>query len=630
MILLLYLSSIFLSGLASAAGDSPEDSREFNGNVYRVRPTGSYDNQKKINEAIEKVSKNNGTVYLEKGVYYVNGPVIIKSNVMLTGDSDAIIRVAPYPHSSKWFTGQTGIICNPEEVIHNVVIWGFQIDGNIKNLPASYANSRSDTRHDCEKLILFGGWSSNFGSNIKIHDMRLYNSFSDGIYIRFSEGVACYNNFISNCQHEGIFFTCVINGLIYGNQIAGITSDCGRLDNCQNCKIYDNIFFAYKGDSFGAYKGGHNGLQIGNAGVSKGYDGRNKPFKTKNIEVYNNVFSDPGLKAVWYHGGENVYIHDNKFINAEELKTMGIPVGDISFENQPSVDMSEEVFGGLLEILNIDFVDNARYNQTEDSIKIQIEERDNGRLRGGIIIAGFADVVYKNGMPYIPDNKSILVKSIAIPSPVFTFSASSIEKNIEKRIENGTAYAEMVVTMKYAASGRDSKGGKTTKLKTTQEVFKAEPVQALPILPRPDNITFRIDQYTGGVKNYTIVAPYPSVQEGLQRVEYEYDGQSLINVLEIGERIRGDNGIIHTNITDVEIWDGDLSHFGDGLYIEGKFDQDKLKIRAYTIYEEIPTDTEYKHHEYTSQRLLSFANIIALLKIIVSLFALYQLSKILF
>lgn len=629
-ILILYLSSIFFSGLASASVDSLDDSREFNGNVYRVRPTGSYDNQKKINEAIEKASKNNGTVYLEKGVYYVNGPVIIKSNVMLTGDSDAIIRVAPYPHSSKWFTGQTGIICNPEEVIHNVVIWGFQIDGNIKNLPASYANSRSDTRHDCEKLILFGGWSSNFGSNIKIHDMKLYNAFSDGIYIRFSKGVACYNNFISNCQHEGIFFSCVIDGLIFGNKIAGITSDCARLDNCQNCKIRDNIFFAYKGDSFGAYKGGHNGLQIGNAGVSKGYDASNKPFKTKNIEVYNNVFSDPGLKAIWYHGGENVYIHDNEFVNAEELITMGIPVGDISFDNQPTVEISEEVFGGLLKILNIDFVDNARYNQTEDSIKIQIEERDKGRLRGGIIIAGFADVVYKNGMPYIPDNKSILVKSIAIPSPVFTFSASSIEKNIEKRIENGTAYAEMVVTMKYAASGRDSKGGKTTKLKTTQEVFKAEPVPALPILPRPDNITFRIDQYTGGIKNYTIVAPYPSVPEGLQRVEYEYDGQSLINVLEIGERIRGDNGIIHTNITDVEIWDGDLSHFGDGLYIEGKFDQDKLKIRAYTIYEEIPTDTEYKHHEYTSQRLLSFANIIALLKIIVSLFALYQLSKILF
>lgn len=333
--------------------------------TYYVSPTGSQSDQKIINDAIDKAAEDGGgTVYLTSGIYLVDGPVIIKSNVMLTGDSDAIIRVAPYPHSSKWFTGQTGIICNPEEVIHNVVIWGFQIDGNIKNLPASYANSRSDTRHDCEKLILIGGWSSNFGSNIKIHDMKLYNAFSDGIYIRFSKGVACYNNFISNCQHEGIFFSCVVNGSIYGNKIAGITSDCARLDNCQNCKIHDNIFFAYKGDSYGAYKGGHNGLQIGNAGVSHGYDARNKPFKTKNIEVFNNVFSDPGLRAIWYHGGENVYIHDNEFKDAAVLETMGVPIGDISFENQPTIEMTEKVFDSIFDIFSMDFTTQAGNNDT--------------------------------------------------------------------------------------------------------------------------------------------------------------------------------------------------------------------------------------------------------------------------
>lgn len=622
-ILFLYLSSLFFTGFftgtASAAGD------------YIVSPTGATNDQDVINKAIEEASENGGgTVYLNPGVYLVDGPVIIKSNIHLTGDPNAIIRVAPT--SSQWFKGQIGVICNPRESVHNVEISGFQIDGNIGNLPRSYANSRSDTRHDCEKLILFGGWQSNFGSNIKIHDMKLYNAFSDGIYIRFSKGVACYNNFISNCQHEGIFFSCVLNGTIYSNQIAGITSDCARLDNCQNCKIHDNIFFAYTGDSYGAYKGGHNGLQIGNAGVSHGYDARNKPFKTKNIEVFNNVFSDPGLRAIWYHGGENVYIHDNKFVNAEELETLGIPVGDISFENQPTVEMSEKVFGGLLEILNIDFVDNARYNQTEDSIKIPVEEKSKGKIRGGITIAGFADVVYKNGVPYIPDNESVLVKAIAMPSPANTFfnaGVNGIEKQIEKGIENGEAYAKMTVTMHYTVSSKNSKGEKVKKLKTTKEVFEAKRVPAPAVLPRPDKVNFRIDQYTG-IKNYTTVAPYPSVPEGLQRVEYEYNGKTVKNVLEVGERIRGDNGIIHTNITEVNYWDGDLDHFGDGLYIEGEFEQDKLKIRAYTIYEEIPTESEYFIHEYKAQRLLSFENIIVILKICLTLFALYQLIKIVF
>ena len=622
-ILFLYLSSlfftVFFTGAASAASD------------YIVSPTGATNDQDVINKAIEEASENGGgTVYLNPGVYLVDGPVIIKSNIHLTGDPNAIIRVAPT--SSQWFKGQIGVICNPRESVHNVEISGFQIDGNIANLPRSYANSRSDTRHDCEKLILIGGWSSNFGSNIKIHDMKLYNAFSDGIYIRFAKGVLVYDNIISNCQHEGIFFSCVLNGSIYKNKIAGITSDCARLDNCQNCKIHDNIFFAYKGDSYGAYKGGHNGLQIGNAGVSHGYDARNKPFKTKNIEVFNNVFSDPGLRAIWYHGGENVYIHDNKFVNAEELETLGIPVGDISFENQPTVEMTEKVFGGLLEILNIDFVDNARYNQTEDSIKIPVEERDKGKIRGGITIAGFADVVYKEGVPYIPDNESVLVKAIAMPSPANTFfnaGVNGIEKQIEKGIENGEAYAKMTVTMHYTVSSKNSKGEKVTKLKTTKEVFEAKRVPAPAVLPRPDKVNFRIDQHIG-IKNYTTVAPYPSVPEGLQRVEYEYNGKTVKNVLEVGERIRGDNGIIHTNITEVNYWDGDLDHFGDGLYIEGEFDQDKLKIRAYTIYEEIPTESEYFLHEYKAQRLLSFENIIVILKICLTLFALYQLLKIVF
>ena len=36
------------------------------------------------------------------------------------------------------------------------------------------------------------------------------------------EMLAVYNNFISNCQHEGVFFSVVIGGELSNNQIAGI------------------------------------------------------------------------------------------------------------------------------------------------------------------------------------------------------------------------------------------------------------------------------------------------------------------------------------------------------------------------------------------------------------------------
>lgn len=616
-ILFLYLSSLFLTGMASAAGD------------YVISPTGAHNDQEVINAAIKAVSESGGgTVYLKAGVYLVNGPVIIKSNIKLTGDPDAIIRVSPT--SSQWFTGQNGVISNPEESLRNVEICGFQIDGNIKNLPREYDSTQGHKR-DCEKLILIGGWSNNFAKNIQIHHMRLYNAFSDGIYLRFTTGAAAYSNIISNCQHEGIYFSCVVNGIIRDNNIAGITSDCARLDNCVDCKVHDNLFFSYNGDTRGAWAGGENGLQIGDSGVSHGYDGRNKPLTTTNIEVFNNTFADPGLRAIWLHEGKNVFIHDNKFIDAAVLETMGIPVGDISLDNMPSLEISEDVFDSLLDILNFKFYDTGHTNQTAENIYVNIEERDHGLIRAGVAIAGFSDVVYVDDVPYIPDNNSVIVKSVAIPSPAFSFGiAGKVEQETKAEIKEGKAYATLTVKMNYVTQSRNAKGKYVTKIRTVKEDFEAEPVPAPAVLPRPTQAAFRIDQYTGGVKNYTTVAPAIS-SEGLQRIEYEYDGKVVKHVFAAGEQIKDDKGIIHTNLTEVNYWDGELSHLGKGAYIEGEdFDQAKLKIRAYTIYEEIPTKSEYELHEYQAKRLLDIDSIIVLLKILAVMLALFSLLKMIY
>ncbi|MDD5536640.1 MAG: right-handed parallel beta-helix repeat-containing protein [Candidatus Cloacimonetes bacterium] len=324
--------------------------------TYTLSPDGSHSNQKQITEALK-----NGDVYLNPGIYDVDGPIYITSNRILAGHQDAIIRV--YSGSSQWFTGRTGVISSRES-LKNVEIAGFQIDGNIGNLPKHYADSRSDTSHDCEKLINLGGYSNDPANNIKIHDMKLYNAFSDGMYIIHAKNVEIFDNLISNCQHEGIYLSVVRDGHMHNNQIAGITSDCARLDNCQNVLVEYNLFFSYGGNSYGAYKGGENGLQIGDAGSSKGYNAVKKGYPTKNIEVRFNTFADPGLRAIWLHGGENVYIHDNEFVDATVLETMGIPIGDISIENQPTVDMSEKIFSNIFDILSMDFVSKASANDT--------------------------------------------------------------------------------------------------------------------------------------------------------------------------------------------------------------------------------------------------------------------------
>ena len=332
-----------------------------------VSPTGSNNDQTVINQALEDVKNaGGGKVYLNAGTYKVDNTVIIWSNTILTGSPDTVIMVSPT--SSQWFTGSVGII-SCKESVKNVEIYGFQVNGNLGAFDSGFANTPGHDK-DCMRCIILHGDSGNYADNIKVHDMKLYDSFSDGMYIYYARNVSVYNNFISNTQHEGVFFSVVIGGELYKNQIAGITSDCARLDNSINCRIFDNIFFSYDGDNTnGAYKHGESGLQIGNAGSSHGYDASNKPTVTTNIEIFNNTFANNGLKAILLGSGSdnNVYVHDNKFIGVAELETMGISVKGLL----PTKETSERIFNSIFDVL--DKVFTFQYPDKKTDIKASAE-----------------------------------------------------------------------------------------------------------------------------------------------------------------------------------------------------------------------------------------------------------------
>ncbi len=309
-------------------------------------------------------------MYLSTGIYEIEGPIIIGSNTILTGDPDAVIKVSA--SSSQWFVNSIGII-SCQESVKNVEIYGFQINGNLGSLPASYANTPGHDK-DAERCIILHGNSGDYAENIKIHDMKLYDSFSDGMYIYYAKNVKVYNNFISNCQHEGIFWSVVIGGELFNNRVAGITSDCARLDNNIGCRVFDNVFFSYDGDNLNsAYPHGENGIQVGNAGSSHGYNAANKPTVTTNIEVFNNTFANNGLESILLGSGSdnNVFVHSNKFIGVAELETMGISVQGISYNNPPTVEMSEKIFGSIFDILSMDTT-NVKTSQYHDQTKANI------------------------------------------------------------------------------------------------------------------------------------------------------------------------------------------------------------------------------------------------------------------
>jgi hypothetical protein len=581
--LLTIFTLILLVGCSKAA-DTP------------VSPTGGQSDQKVINDAINAVAKSGGgTVYLKAGTYFVDGPVIVKSNIMLAGDPNAIIKV--YSGSSQWFTGSIGIISNTEN-LHDVIICGFQIDGSVTELPPGYHQSRSDTAHDCERCILFAGDSGNQMNNISIHDMTLYDSFSDGIYIRFCDNVQIYNNFISNTQHEGVYMVCCRYSLVENNRIAGITSDCMRFDNNQNTEIRFNTCWSYDGShASNTYMHGENGIQVGNTGASHGYDGRDKPFFTLNVYVHDNQFINNGLNAILIGGDvkdDNVYFKDNKVIGHEQLETSGFPIdiiGNYSYEHPPSLQTSKKVFSSIFDILNVDFQNSGYTNQQDESIQYSVQKTTEGDIAGGIKILGFRNQIIIDNKTYIPDENSAIVKYTAVIANGLDFWNREIDKTDPKvtiSIKNGVAKARLDVTMRwYTVSSITRKDGKTTIKKDfhTSTASFNDSCQAPDMLQKAQNITAYVDVYPSQTfPKFVIHVPH---NEMTQRIEYKYENIQATNTFLIGEKQTDDKGVEHVFFARCNRWDGNFSSMADEFIINGPFNPKELSVTYYSPYETV-------------------------------------------
>lgn len=546
--------------------------------------------EQQINERL----KAGGMVYLSAGVYEVEGPIIIGSNTILTGDPNAIIKVSS--SSSQWFTGSTGIISCTESV-KNVEIYGFQINGNLGSLPASFANTPGHDK-DAERCIILHGNSGDYAENIRIHDMKLYDSFSDGMYIYYAKNVKVYNNFISNCQHEGIFWSVVIGGEMFNNKVAGITSDCARLDNSIGCRVFDNIFFSYDGTNLNsAYPHGENGIQVGDAGRSHGYDASNKPTTTTNIEITNNTFANNGLKAIMLgsNSDNNVYIHNNQFIGKVELETMGIPVevmsGNISYTNPPTKEMSEGIFSSLFDILDRKFTTSANVTQN-NMYPAQTWEKKGKYTEAWIDVLGYRDQIKIGNQTYIRGNPEDLIISQSgtknnAPIPtgqetkqrVTRGSNNSMVVSLDVKTEYKTKSTKPkhVLGGFYMASVLDSKS-ETETFTTTVQI-----PEQFPVLNEPDvSVTY----YNNSYNPHTII----SIEDlaGITKIEYTYNGSVGTNYRLVGEEQKDSKGFVTANFSEVNTWDiiGDnLSNQNKKLYLTGVYNNESLTVNVFTPYE---------------------------------------------
>jgi hypothetical protein len=445
--------------------------------------------QSGINQALA----GGGTVYLNAGTYDITGPINLPANTVLTGDSNAIIQVSA--SSSQWFTGSTGIITcdNPQ----NIEVSGFQIDGSCAELPHRY-NSNDQDPHDCERAVFIIGGSTERGNNITISNLKIFDTFSDGVHVRYCDNVHVSNLEESDTQHEGVYFCEDFNGEISGCKIAGITSDCLRVENCKNVLVHDNLLYSYSGsNNNGAFEGGESGLQVGNQGRSFG-TGSPKPDSIQDIEIFNNTFANNGLEAiaadsVALESQSNIFIHNNEFIGKAELATMGVPVdvGNVSYTNPPTMQQSESIFSSIFDALNLKYGDSGFTNQTANDIQYTVQQTEQGLIAGGIKIIGFSNVANIDGVSYIPDNKSILVKYSAVKAPSFSFvsgGVSNVKSSVNTSIINGTAYTTLTVKMMYYTVSTNSITKKSIKNYHVSTATFNDSCKSPDVLDRPKTV----------------------------------------------------------------------------------------------------------------------------------------------
>ncbi len=569
---------------------------------YTVSSTGTNAEQNTINDAVEKAATSGGgTVTLSPGVYLTTGPVYLASNVNIAGTHDSVIKVSP--ESLKWFVGAIGII-STHGTINNVALDGFSVDGSCDVLPASYANSAPQYQHDAGRGVYITCQTSDFGNNIVIQGLQVYNCFSDGIQVRFANNVLVQDCFVSNCQHESVFFTCVVNGVIKSCRMAGITSDNIRLDNNVKVKVHGNTLFSYTGvKNNGAYQMGQSGLQIGDAGASHGYDASKKPLSTQDIEVYDNIFANIGLKNVQL-GSEgkdptnNVWIHDNVYLTKEDMETSGVSFDtNVSYTNMPTKEMSENIFSSIFDILKVKTTSSGITKQTDEQIQYTVQNTEHGDVVGGIKIVGFKNKVTIDNQTYIPDDNSTIVKYSAAMSPSLNFfgmATDKIDNKVSVSIKDGIATARLDVTIQWYTVSMSKNSLKLKKTYHTSTASFNDTSSAPTVIPK-DNVTAFVNVYPSEV--------YPTSRVNIhrtnftQRIEYRYEDTVAIHTFLIGEVKTDNNGIEHTIYNRVDRWDGNKSHMANEFIADGPFNPTHLSITYCTPYSEEPvTDVRVSRH----------------------------------
>lgn len=306
-----------------------------------------------INQAITQAfNQGGGTVHLKNGIYIIDNPIILKSNIIFEGESDenTIIKLAdeadwgihPDANYPIYHDAESLIIAdgntdyNPDWQftigrIENVTLQNFKIDGNKQN--QHYVDLNGDT-------VLIEGGTSNYtaidlgdpynttrSNNLTFSHVYIMDNLGDAISIQMSENININHCKSQNIGHSAAYLIEVLNVLAEYNEYDVYANSGIRVDIGNHITIRKNHLFST--DNSGNF-----GIQISHryttdvmndvlieqnlientpyAGIALYTD---DPTITNGVIIRNNLIYRCGLPSVANEsGGINIFNFDNTII----------------------------------------------------------------------------------------------------------------------------------------------------------------------------------------------------------------------------------------------------------------------------------------------------------------------------
>lgn len=211
------------------------------------------DDHVQINQALKFVADNSGytTVHL-KGpfTYVINDTLLIGSNTILEGDSNAVLKLA---NNAGWVVMKPLIKQMSNSGNNNIVIRGFEVNVNHDGNPYLA---------DGKTLLAKGKGYYNVMyftdcKNVTVCNMYMHDGHGDGLRIKYGENIKFYNNTIYKLGHDGLYAIQCQNVEAWGNTITCRTNSGLRIWNSNHVKFHDNLI-----DSFYHWSAGGPGIQI--------------------------------------------------------------------------------------------------------------------------------------------------------------------------------------------------------------------------------------------------------------------------------------------------------------------------------------------------------------------------------